>query len=271
MGNTRILVALAVSLLGVARTRADDVNAAREHFKRGSKLYDLQRFEEAAEAYEKAYEAKDDPALLFNIAQAYRFAQKYEKAIGAYRAFLRRQPGASNRADVLARIDEMQKLLEAQRRSSQQPPGGTLPPAGGNEPGEPKPVEPKPAGDNPPSTLPPQVAPDRTAPRMKVAGHVTGALGLALVVTGGALLGVAASAAGDVNNAPDGTPFDASKEEQVRTLVPAGAALTALGAAAAIAGTTVAVLGYERARPRNLSLVPALGPGGAGLVFGGRF
>ncbi len=124
----RAVAVLTPLLLLTLPARADDVSAAREHFRKGSVLYDLQRYSEAAREYEMAYEAKDDPALLFNIAQAYRLGLEYQKAIGYYRAFLRRNPNAGNRDEVLARIAEMQRIVDDQRRTQGAPPLGTMPP-----------------------------------------------------------------------------------------------------------------------------------------------
>src|SRR5260370_42391575 len=65
------------------------IEAARDHYRKGKVLFDLQRYLEAAKEYEAAYELKDDPALLFNIGQAYRLANEPQKAIGAYKSYLR--------------------------------------------------------------------------------------------------------------------------------------------------------------------------------------
>src|SRR5262249_21427313 len=74
--------------------------AAKEHFKVGTKLYDLGRFEEAAKEYQAAFEAHDDPFLLFNTAQSYRHAKLYPKALFFFKAYLRRLPDAPNRKEV---------------------------------------------------------------------------------------------------------------------------------------------------------------------------
>src|SRR6185503_18328946 len=92
-------------------------------------LYDLQRYGEAAKEYEAAYELKQDPALLFNIGQAYRFAGDYGRAIGAFKSYLRRVPDAPNSAEVEGRIAEMEKLQTEQEKSQAKPPGGTISPA----------------------------------------------------------------------------------------------------------------------------------------------
>ncbi|HZS39647.1 MAG TPA: hypothetical protein VFF06_22600, partial [Polyangia bacterium] len=105
---------LLVALLGSATAaRADDgAAAAKQHYDEGTKAYDLGRYLEAAKEYETAFRIKDAPELLFNIAQAYRLADDHRRAMRSYRAYLRRLPSASNRAEVEAKIAELQKLIE---------------------------------------------------------------------------------------------------------------------------------------------------------------
>lgn len=113
-------VAMSVALAGVAR--ADDAKLAREHFEAGSKLYDLGKFVDAAREYEEAYKAKSDPALLFNIGQAYRAAGKPDEAIVAYKSYLRNQPDAPNRSDVEQHIAKLQQQIDARKIVPPPPP-----------------------------------------------------------------------------------------------------------------------------------------------------
>jgi tetratricopeptide (TPR) repeat protein len=101
----------ALSLM-LSPARADDTQSARAHYTRGTKLYDLGRYLEAAKEYETTYEIKDDPAILFNIGQAYRLGHKPADAIRAYKSFLRRAPEAPQRAVVEGYIREMQAAIE---------------------------------------------------------------------------------------------------------------------------------------------------------------
>src|ERR1700748_3457297 len=87
-----LAVALVGALLPLALAHADNVGVARDHYREGTKLFDIGHYLEAAREYEKAYEAKEDPALLFNIGQAYRGAGDYTDAIRAFRSFVRRSP-----------------------------------------------------------------------------------------------------------------------------------------------------------------------------------
>lgn len=134
MRLTLVFIAGLLALDGTAR--AEDAKLAREHFQAGSKLYDLGKFAEAAREYEAAYQAKSDPALLFNIGQAYRAAGDAHHAILAYRAYLRNAPDAANRADVEGHIARLNQLLDEQRAQptpspppAQTPTSITTPPA----------------------------------------------------------------------------------------------------------------------------------------------
>jgi hypothetical protein len=62
MRRTRQLVSLAIMVATLAIPAsvcraADDVAAAREHYAKGKRAYDLGRFAEAAKEYEAAYQA----------------------------------------------------------------------------------------------------------------------------------------------------------------------------------------------------------------------
>jgi len=123
------LSSLLVIALTSGRALADDAKLARQHFVDGSKLYDLGKFRDAAHEYEEAYKAKPDPALLFNIGQAYRAAGDANEAVTAYKSYLRHVPDAPNRVEVEGHIEKLQRLVEEQRRTQTSPPQGTLQPS----------------------------------------------------------------------------------------------------------------------------------------------
>ena len=129
--------AAAVAMLGLFAlggvARGEDAKLARQHFEAGSKLYDLGKFADAAHEYEEAYKAKSDPALLFNIGQAYRAANKPDDALLAYKAYLRNAPDAPNRAEVETHILKLQKTIDERQAVKPSPlplPSPTPPPAG---------------------------------------------------------------------------------------------------------------------------------------------
>lgn len=81
---------------------------AREHYRKGTAAYNLGRYVEAGEEYERAYEITLDPALLFNVAQAYRLGGDAKKALTAYRSYLRAAPLGDRRALAEAKVRELE-------------------------------------------------------------------------------------------------------------------------------------------------------------------
>jgi tetratricopeptide (TPR) repeat protein len=80
----------------VGSTDTPDAYYAR---KRGTVALNTGHYEEAVKAFEEAYALNQDPALLFNLAQAYRLAGQPGKALDACSSFLR-SANATDRAQV---------------------------------------------------------------------------------------------------------------------------------------------------------------------------
>jgi len=77
---------------GLAYARGGGNNeseGARAERHQGTVAVNLGRYDEAVDHFSKAYTISQDPDLLFSLAQAYRLADKPEKALAAYSAFLR--------------------------------------------------------------------------------------------------------------------------------------------------------------------------------------
>lgn len=114
---TRILV-LTLALVTLAPTvrlaHANDPaeRAARRYYERGQKLFNLQRFEDALEQYQKAFDAKPIPDFLFNIGQCQRNLGDYEAAIFSFKRFLKLDPEAPNREKVEALIADLEERIE---------------------------------------------------------------------------------------------------------------------------------------------------------------
>ena len=115
----------ALGWLSLGSVHAEERDA-RSHYERGTALFDLGKYREAAVEYEKAYEIKSVPALLFNLGQTYRLAGDHTAALRAYRVFLRRSPAARERPEVEARIEELQQLVDREKQATANPPSGVI-------------------------------------------------------------------------------------------------------------------------------------------------
>jgi hypothetical protein len=249
---SRAWVLMAILAGGVAV--ADEANTAREHYIKGTRAFDLGAYDEAVTEYSAAYRAKDDPALLYNIAQAHRLAAHPAEALRFYKMFLVKVPKAVNRAEVEAKIAELQKLVDQQKKTQQNmQPDAVKPPTVEPRP-EPPPSEPEPAPraveravKAPVAVLPaPQAPPANVGRTKKIAGAVVAAVGVGALAAGIALSVMAKQYSDDLSN--PSTPYDAGKEASGRTFNAAGPALLAVGGAALVAGVVVAVLGVRESR-----------------------
>jgi tetratricopeptide (TPR) repeat protein len=259
---TTITIAVLVTIALAAR--ADSASElARQHYREGTKLYDLRRYREAAHEYEAAYEAKDDPALLFNIAQAYRLAGAYEDAIASYRAFLRNAPEAPNRSAVEARIAELQDLLAVQRKQNDVPPQGTMAP---REPA--KSAPPSPIIATATAAVGPSDDERARGHKLKLAGIGVAAGGLALAAVGATLASLAHQAAEQVGSAPAFDPSADARGKLDQSLAIAG---LAVGGAAIAGGVTLWLVGRHAQRRSSFVVAPTLAPTRTGVAAVGTF
>jgi tetratricopeptide (TPR) repeat protein len=108
----RTLLAVCLLLLAFVRAaHAEDPpeRAAKRYYERGQKLYNLQKFEEALEQYQKAFDAAPLPGFLFNIAQCQRNLGDYDAAIFSYKRFLRLDPESEKREQVEELVEELEQ------------------------------------------------------------------------------------------------------------------------------------------------------------------
>lgn len=111
--------------------------------KRGIIAVNTGHYEEAVKAFEEAYALNQDPALLFNLAQAYRLAGQPGKALDACSSFLRSaNPTGADRSQVEHFMSELEMIIFQIRaqRDFRQPPAPSIVPA----PIVPPPIEPPP-------------------------------------------------------------------------------------------------------------------------------
>jgi len=101
---------------------------AKRHFYRGQRLFDLRRFKQALAEYEKAYEAKQLPAFLFNIGQCYYNLGDFESALFSYRRFLTLSPNTPKRRAVEKLIVKLELELEESRKAARKKQNGGIEP-----------------------------------------------------------------------------------------------------------------------------------------------
>jgi len=103
---------------------------ARKEFQRGAEAYQEARYEDAIEAFTRAYELDSKPVLLYNIAQSHERLGDVPSALRAYRDYLRSSPSEQDRKVVETRIRNLERRL--QERGLQQvsifsdPPGASV-------------------------------------------------------------------------------------------------------------------------------------------------
>jgi hypothetical protein len=270
-------IAFVMVLLGRALSADERSAAARDHYAKGTTAFDLGQFEDAVHEYTEAYRLRDDPALLYNIAQSNRLAGHKAEALHFYRIYLTKVPHAPNREQVVAKVAELQKAIEQEKKAQTMPP---------NEAIEPKPAAPdekaeKPADEKqrphlveatPPVT--PMAAPrnDGAAKRLQIAGGVVGALGLGALAGAVATTLLAQQAAGNLSRAAAAhEAYDPAQYSALESNRLAAGILYGVGGAALIAGVAVLSIGVKRGRAPAAAATLKVRPRLAGLTVEGSF
>lgn len=106
--------------VGLARVaRADEAaERAKRHNAAARKLFNLGMFREAAAEYKKAYDAKQAPDLLYNLAQCHarlRAQEDLERAKFYLESYLRNAPSSPIRASVEKELAALNKKIERRK------------------------------------------------------------------------------------------------------------------------------------------------------------
>ncbi|HEX4403517.1 MAG TPA: tetratricopeptide repeat protein [Polyangia bacterium] len=282
---------LAVVLLLAASTvaRADDVAAAasaREHYQKATSYYDLGKYAEAIKEFEAAYEIKNDPALLYNLAQSNRLAGNPEQALHFYRTYLRYVPHPANRVEIDDRIKQLEILLQQKNATQVTPPNQTIapgatspPPSAEPAPTPPPPIAPLPSAAPEQAPLPPpeaEPAPEVTKTEASVAavdptrgarfetyakyGYIASGALVAIGLIEGA---VAASASSDLqNDAKAGKSYDPSTQSRGQSAQAAEAFFIIAGLLGA--GGSTALYLYGNHLEHQVSAAPLASSTGVG-------
>jgi tetratricopeptide (TPR) repeat protein len=203
------VLALVVSVAGLAAIprAATAQEDARAYNQKATAAFALGKYSAAADYFEKAFELKPDPALLYNAAQAHRMAGDKERALALYQNYLRVYGGKSDRTDVEKHIEELKKAIEHDKEVANSPPTNTEPIANLPPPAETAPppaVAPLPAAPAPAPAAAPVTLVDK--PSSADEGGVTSkpwfwvALGGAVVVV--AVVAIVALSGGSKDPSP---------------------------------------------------------------------
>lgn len=101
--------------------------AAKEAFEAAQTLFVKEQFDPAAAKFLEAFDSKPYPAFLFNAAVSYEKAKHLDMAQQYFERYLDKDPGASDAAQVKARIE----TLKALQGPPPPPPGAAAGPDGG--------------------------------------------------------------------------------------------------------------------------------------------
>jgi len=270
VGGFVFAVAVATALGASLRAEAAETDDGKVHLDKATTAFALARYDVAAEEFEKAFEAKPDPAVLYKAAEAHDLAGHKPRALALYQSYLRSYPKVANRAEVQARIEELKREGAPDKESSPEPraPGAAAPPpvtgaqAVQIEAGEPPPGPTGPSGERPRG---------RTVLTVLFGVSLVGAgLGTAAAVMFGLLESKAES---DYNTATTQAQQDsfAKTGKTYSALTNVSIAVTAVfGVGAVATGLTLLFMPRER-KPAPVALTPIVGPGVAGGVATFRF
>ncbi len=241
-----LLVTVATGLLlAPGRAHALQLSPAQKaemkaHYEKATRAYDLGKYQEAVDEYQKAYEIGGDPPMLYNIGQSYRLNDQPSEAIRFYRRYLQRSPNARNREDVERKISELEKLIDERRKAA----AAVTPPPPTNTPPPVTVAPPPPPPLPPPPVMPPPPPPP--SPARKVVGWSM--IGAGLIADGVAVYeALRAKQKADQltrdSNDPSHPVFDPSVESAGKSANLAAIVLGISGTAVAVTGAIILMTG----------------------------
>jgi tetratricopeptide (TPR) repeat protein len=131
VGLGAVALLLVTVLDGPARAQ-EHKDEMLEQWRQGSVEYTLGHYDAAVAHYEQGYRLFEEPALLYNLAQAYRKTGAIEQAVMAYHSYLLRSPpNAPNRELARKRIAELEVAVAARKAAAGAAAAGAGPAATG--------------------------------------------------------------------------------------------------------------------------------------------
>ncbi len=117
-----LALAAAVLALLAGDARADKESDARVLFSDANAHFAIGDFLVAAKKYQAAFLLHQDPALLYNAAQAFRLGGAAKEALVVYKNYLLFYPHPRNEAEVRAQIVKLTEAIASEERAKTAPP-----------------------------------------------------------------------------------------------------------------------------------------------------
>jgi tetratricopeptide (TPR) repeat protein len=148
MQRNWFLVGVMWIVVFVSSAHADKTGQAKSLFDEASAAFALGKFADAAQLYERAFELKPDPALLYNAAQAHRIAGNRDRALLLYRNYVRVFGARVHNVDeVEKQIARLEEAIETDSHAATSPPTNPIPLGSAEAPS----AEPRAAASDPPA------------------------------------------------------------------------------------------------------------------------
>ncbi len=107
-----LAVVVCVTIPEQAVAQGDAKAQARSHYKKAKASFEAGKYKTALAEYQSAYRLMPLPGFLFNIGQCYRNMKKPDKAIVAFKRYLKDSPKARNREAVEGLIAELEAEID---------------------------------------------------------------------------------------------------------------------------------------------------------------
>lgn len=203
MRRGALLAATALALVPVAAHGDDGIPAkARSLADRGRAYHDAGDYNDAIAAFTQAYVIAPSPALLFNLAQAYRLQGNCDDAALMYRRFLATNPDPEQRGLAETHLASVERCMHKLSLHI--------------------PVETETARAGAPRSAPPALTATRAFPGARRA-EIEKDVGIGLMVGGGVSLAVAGYYAVQANSAADDVAAAYTKGGKWKDIAPADA------------------------------------------------
>ncbi len=203
----------------------------------------------------------NDFAYVYNQARCYQQNNRWEQAISRFREYLRRAKdiSESDRAETERQIADCEGSLGKTAQMAPPPVVATTPvPVA-----QPATTAVEPVTSTVSSKPEPSPSDSNRGKKLRVAGIISAAVGVAAIGTG---VGLALKA-----NGLSATDYSRSREDERASLKTWSMVGYGVGAAAIVTGVVLYIVGWPSEQSSSVALLPVVAPDGASVLLNGRF